>query len=84
MTNKDYLKKMKEAREKWIDENNLSFDKMVEDEICDKPRIAIALEIIAEMLIDTNRLLRTYIVDNDSLAGVITTLENIETALNRR
>ena len=49
-----------------------------------KFRIMKALEIIAETLIDTNRLLRTYIVDNDSLAGVITTLENIETALNRR
>jgi len=50
-TNEDYLKEMKEAREKWIYDNNLSFDKIVEDENCDLPRIAMALEIIAETLI---------------------------------
>ena len=78
MVNEDYLKKMKEAREKWIDENNLSFDKMVDDELCDKPRVAMALEIIAEEIINLNSTLY------HTLSNIDTTLENIETALNRR
>ena len=53
-TNEEYLKGMKEAREKWIYENNLDFDKIVQDENCDLPRIAMALEIIAETLIEVN------------------------------
>ena len=47
----EYLENMKEARNKWIDENNLTYDKIVSDELCDKARIAMALEIIAETLI---------------------------------
>jgi len=51
MTNQKYLEEMKEARKKWMYGNNLDYDKITADENCDLPRIATALEIIAETFI---------------------------------
>jgi len=51
MTNLEYLKKMKEFNKETVNVNA-------------QCRTAKALEIIAEELIDTNRLIRTYIVDD--------------------
>lgn len=50
--NKKYLEEMKEARKKWMSDFDLDSDKMVKDENCDRPRIAIALEIIAETFME--------------------------------
>ena len=57
MNNKLYLEEMKEARKRWMSSNNLDCEKILNDENCDSPRIATALEILAEELINNSSVL---------------------------
>ena len=54
-SNKEYLSKMKEAHDKWMDEYNLKHENFSTDKEYDLTRIARALEIIAENSITINQ-----------------------------
>ena len=51
MSNKDYLEKIRKAREKTLHDYNMTCDDLAGDSEFDLTRIATALEIIAETLI---------------------------------
>jgi len=51
MSNKDYLEKIRKAREKSLHDYNMTCDDLAGDSEFDLTRIATALEIIAETLI---------------------------------
>ena len=74
MDNLEYLENIKKADEKHHNDNDIGIEEIVVDVYYEEYRKIKALEIIAEQIIN---------LDN-TLACVITTLENIDTTLNRR
>ena len=74
MTSKEYLEGIKKADNKWFNDNKMTFDDLVLDVTNNDCRKMRALEIIAEEIINLNSTLRS----------TVTTLENIDTTLNRR
>ena len=73
MDNLKYLEEIKKADEDYRKLHNIKLDGFVIDKEGDSYRQAKALEIIAEELINNNSTLRT----------LVTTLENIETAIRQ-
>jgi len=77
MTNLEYLEKMKKVEESWLDDTvikNISGNNPNLNSEDTDYRKTKALEIIAEEKIKAN----------DNLCLIITTLENIETAIRQR
>jgi len=74
LDNLEYLENIKKADEKHHNDNDIGIEEIAGDVYYEEYRKIKALEIIAEQIIN---------LDN-TLACVITTLENIDTTLNRR
>ena len=74
MSNKDYLEKIRKAREKALHDYNMTCNDLAGDSEFDLTRIATSLEIIAE----------NFISLNDKLEKISPYVECIPASINRR